>query len=77
MSASTITLLFEATFETLMVGVATAIAAALGVPLGIVLVVTGRGHILERTSLGVNASAKREHPSPANPLYRMAVRYIG
>jgi D-methionine transport system permease protein len=67
MSTSTIALLFEATLETLlMVGAATAIAAALGVPLGIVLVVTGRGHILERPALhralGAVVNAARSTP---------------
>jgi D-methionine transport system permease protein len=67
MSMSTIALLLEATGETLlMVGVATAIAAALGVPLGVVLVVTGHGHILERPglhrALGAVVNAARSTP---------------
>lgn len=49
MSPVMIGLLLDALWETLiMVGISSALSALLGVPLGILLVVTGRGHILER-----------------------------
>jgi D-methionine transport system permease protein len=62
-----IELLLEAFWETLtMVGVSAAIAALLGVPLGVLLVVTGRGHILENAivnrTLGVIVNATRSTP---------------
>lgn len=67
MSTAMIALLLEATGETLlMVGVATAVAAVLGLPLGIVLVVTSPGHILERPAanrlLGAVVNATRSTP---------------
>jgi D-methionine transport system permease protein len=67
MSTATIALLLEATGETLlMVGVAAAVAAVLGLPLGIILVVTSPGHILERPAahrlLGAVANATRSTP---------------
>lgn len=49
MSARTTELLLDALGETLaMVGVSASLAALLGIPLGIALLVSGRGHILER-----------------------------
>lgn len=67
MSPIMIELLLEAFWETLtMVGVSAAIAALLGVPLGVLLVVTGRGHILENAivnrTLGVIVNATRSTP---------------
>jgi len=48
-SARTTELLLDALGETLaMVGVSASLAALLGIPLGIALLVSGRGHILER-----------------------------
>jgi D-methionine transport system permease protein len=60
-------LLFDALGETLfMVGVSASLGAIAGVPLGIVLVVTGQGHILERPAvnriLGVIINATRSTP---------------
>ncbi len=52
MSLDTIKLLLEALWETLlMVAVSGGVAGVLGVPLGIVLVVTARGHIREHATL--------------------------
>src|SRR5690242_5054414 len=67
MSTATIALLAEATGETLMmVGIATAVAAVAGLPLGVVLVVTAPGHILERPALfrvlGAVVNATRSTP---------------
>jgi len=52
MSLDTIKLLLEALWETLlMVAVSGGVAGVLGVPLGIVLVVTARGHVREHATL--------------------------
>jgi D-methionine transport system permease protein len=52
MSPAMLGLLLDALLETLfMVGVSSALAALLGVPLGVVLVTTGPGHVLERPAL--------------------------
>lgn len=53
MSSHVIAQLLEALIETLqMVAVSGAIASLFGIPLGVVLVVTGPGHILERPAIG-------------------------
>jgi D-methionine transport system permease protein len=62
-----IELLLEALGETLlMVGVAGGIAIIVGLPLGVVLLITGRGHILENravnVSLGTLVNAVRSTP---------------
>lgn len=67
MSPAMIGLLLDATLETLvMVGVSSALAAALGLPLGIVLVVTGPHHVLEHAAvhrvLGAAVNAARSTP---------------
>lgn len=67
MSPAMIGLLLDATLETLvMVGVSSALAAALGLPLGIVLVVTGPHHVLEHAAvhrvLGAVVNAARSTP---------------
>lgn len=67
MSSAMIGLLFEALWETLfMVAVSTAIAGAVGVPLGVVLVVTGHGHVASRPLLnqvlGIVVNAARSTP---------------
>jgi D-methionine transport system permease protein len=60
-------LLLDALWETLtMVGVSTVLSALLGIPLGVMLVVTDRGHILERPLLnrvvGAIVNAARSTP---------------
>lgn len=67
MSAHLTAQLLEALLETLqMIAVSGCLAAALGLPLGVVLVVTGPGHILERPALnavlGAIANAVRSTP---------------
>lgn len=67
MSNEMLGLLFESLLETIyMVGVSSFIAAVLGMPLGIILVTTDRGHILENTALnrtlGAVANAARSTP---------------
>ena len=67
MSQDMLVLLVEALGETLyMVAVSTFIAAVLGIPLGVIIVSTGRGHILENLSvnrvLGTIANATRSTP---------------
>lgn len=67
MSNEMLGLLFESLLETIyMVGVSSFIAAVLGMPLGIILVTTDRGHILENTALnrtlGAIANAARSTP---------------
>lgn len=67
MSNEILKLLVESMLETMyMVGVSSFIAALLGIPLGIVLVTTDRGHILENTALnrtlGAIANAARSTP---------------
>jgi D-methionine transport system permease protein len=67
MSPALIGLLLDALQETLfMVGISAALAALAGVPLGIVLVVTGTGHILENKPinrvLGAVVNATRSTP---------------
>lgn len=48
MSQEILELLVKALFETIyMVGVSAFIAAVIGIPLGVILIATGRGHILE------------------------------
>jgi D-methionine transport system permease protein len=60
-------LLLDALLETLlMVGVSGAVATAVGLPLGIVLLLTGKGHIAENravnTTLGAVVNAARSTP---------------
>ena len=67
MSPEMIALLVESLGETLyMVGVSAAISTILGVPLGVILVATSRGHILENLPvnrvLGAIANATRSTP---------------
>ena len=67
MSPAMIGLLLDALGETLfMVGVAAGLAGIIGVPLGIILVVTGRGHILAHPPLnrvlGALVNATRSTP---------------
>ena len=67
MSQEILALLVEALGETLyMVAVSTAIAIVIGVPLGVILVTTSRGHILENLPfnrvLGAIANATRSTP---------------
>lgn len=67
MSNEMIVLLAESMFETLyMVGVSAFIATILGLPLGVVLVTTDKGHILENVALnrvlGAIANATRSTP---------------
>lgn len=67
MSQEMLALLVEALGETLyMVAVSTAMATVIGVPLGVVLVATSRGHILENKYingiLGAVANAARSTP---------------
>lgn len=67
MSPAMIGLLLDALGETLfMVGVAAGLAGVIGVPLGIILVVTGRGHILAHPPLnrvlGALVNATRSTP---------------
>jgi len=67
MSPEMIALLVESLGETLyMVGVSAAISTILGVPLGVILVTTSRGHILENMPvnriLGAIANATRSTP---------------
>lgn len=67
MSPEMIALLVESLGETLyMVGVSAAISTILGVPLGVILVTTSRGHILENVPvnrvLGAVANATRSTP---------------
>lgn len=58
MSSAMIDLLLQGLLETLwMVGVSGGLAALLGVPLGVVLVITGAGHILPRPALNTTVSA--------------------
>lgn len=58
MSSAMIDLLLQGLLETLwMVGVSGGLAALLGVPLGVVLVITGVGHILPRPALNTTVSA--------------------
>lgn len=52
MSTDIINLLLKATWETIyMVGVSSLLAALLGIPLGVILVTTSEGHIMEHKSL--------------------------
>lgn len=67
MSNEMILLLVESMFETLyMVGISAAISTLLGLPLGVILVTTDRGHILENVALnrvlGSIANAARSTP---------------
>ena len=67
MSQEMLALLAEALGETLyMVAVSTAIATIIGAPLGVILLTTGRGHILENLPvnrvLGALADATRSTP---------------
>lgn len=67
MSSALLALLVDALIETaLMVGVSGLIAALLGLPLGVVLVVTDRGHILQNLPLnrvlGALVNAARSTP---------------
>lgn len=67
MSSEMIALLIESMLETIyMVGASSLIAALLGLPLGIILVTTDRGHILENVALnrilGALANAARSTP---------------
>lgn len=67
MSPQMIQLFLEALLETaIMVAVSSGLAALLGVPLGIVLVATGPGHVLERPglnrALGLVVNAARSTP---------------
>ncbi|WP_430396226.1 methionine ABC transporter permease [Ferrovibrio sp.] len=67
MSSALIALLVDALIETaVMVGISGLIATLLGVPLGVVLVVTDRGHILQNLTLnrvlGVIVNATRSTP---------------
>ena len=67
MSQEMLALLVEALGETLyMVAVSTAISIVIGVPLGVILVTTSRGHILENLPvnrvLGAIANATRSTP---------------
>ena len=67
MSQEMLALLAEALGETLyMVAVSTAIATIIGIPLGVILLTTGRGHILENPPvnrvLGAIANATRSTP---------------
>jgi D-methionine transport system permease protein len=67
MSPEMLTLLIESLGETLyMVGVSTVISTILGIPLGVILVTTSRGHILENLPvnrvLGAIANATRSTP---------------
>src|ERR1700674_3312980 len=67
MSLELARLLLDATLETLlMVGFSAVLSGILGVPLGVVLVVTGRGHVLEHPALsralGAVVNAARSTP---------------
>ncbi|HEY3426267.1 MAG TPA: methionine ABC transporter permease [Negativicutes bacterium] len=67
MSQDMLVLLAEALWETTyMVAISTLIATALGIPLGVILVTTGKGHILENLpvnhSLGAIVNATRSTP---------------
>lgn len=67
MSPIMIGLLLDALWETLiMVGVSSVLSALLGIPLGVLLVVSGRGHILEQPRLnrvvGIIVNAARSTP---------------
>jgi len=67
MSPAMLGLLFEALVETvIMVAISSGLAALGGVPLGVVLVVTGPGHVLERPglhrALGAVVNAARSTP---------------
>jgi D-methionine transport system permease protein len=67
MSPIMIGLLLDALWETLiMVGISSALSALLGIPLGVLLVVSGRGHILEKPRLnrvvGIIVNAARSTP---------------
>jgi len=67
MSPEIVALLWDALLETLvMVGISTGLAAVAGVPLGVVLVVTSRGHVLEHAwlsrALGATVNAARSTP---------------
>lgn len=67
MSAEILALLAESLLDTIyMVAISTAIAAVLGVPLGVVLITTGKGHILENVAfnrvLGSLVNACRSTP---------------
>ena len=67
MSQEMLALLAESLGETLyMVGVSAAISTVLGIPLGVILVTTSRGHILEKVLinriLGAIANATRSTP---------------
>ena len=67
MSQEMLALLAEALGETLyMVAVSAGIATIIGVPLGVILLITGRGHILENTPvnrvLGAIVNATRSTP---------------
>jgi D-methionine transport system permease protein len=67
MSPIMIGLLLDALWETLiMVGISSVLSALLGIPLGVLLVVSGRGHILEKPRLnrvvGIIVNAARSTP---------------
>jgi len=67
MSQQIINLLIQGTFETLqMTIISTALAVMMGIPLGVVLVTTSKGHILENTTinniLGMIINATRSVP---------------
>ena len=67
MSPIMIGLLLDALWETLiMVGISSVLSALLGIPLGVLLVVSGRGHILEQPRLnrvvGIIVNAARSTP---------------
>lgn len=67
MSPQIVALLLEALQETaIMVGVSGALAAIFGIPLGVILVVTGRGHVVQNLFinrvLGAIVNAARSTP---------------
>lgn len=67
MPTDIINLLLKATWETIyMVGISSFIAAVVGIPLGVILVITSKGHIMERkglnTVLGGIVNATRSTP---------------
>ena len=86
MSEQIINLLITGTLDTLqMTIISTVMAMLLGIPLGVVLVVTSKGHILENVALnkvlGAIVNATRSVPFiilmvAIIPFTRMVVRYI-
>lgn len=67
MSTDIINLLLKAAWETIyMVGISSFLAALVGIPLGVVLVITSEGHIMERkglnTTLGSTVNVTRSVP---------------